>query len=366
MVDLRRDDAGLVEAGQFLAARLGAAVEPPASVRVDLWLEGLVGSLPMSACLAIVEHFFGVLPLAAEHLGSQPGGTELVEALRQGHKLAGLGLFTPDPEFSPSAAALVGEFVEGGVSLRGEVRLANSSSDGSLVLVRCAEDDLCLAWLEHSAMGVERRRTRAGGPVSESTVSESTLPESTLPEDTVCWVAVADAFAAPISGPVTFEVEGPVARRLDACAGVIAFVESLYAGRLVRAMRRAVRITASGAVPFNTSQLVALDVTGLEIETGLAETAARACFRLDPGDGSRPRGLTLAAAAAKVLTEAVAMAARLRDQWGVEVDDAALANPEAAAASVNAFFGGPLRLESELARAMDLSARRPGVEEESA
>lgn len=340
MFDSSRDDTGLVETGQALASRLGGEARPPASTRVDLWLEGLAASLPMSVCLAVVEHLFGALPLVAEHLGSKSGGGELVEALRGGRQLAGLGLFTPDPELSPGAAALAGELVEAGAFLQGEVRLASSSCDGSLVLVRCAGDELRLAWLARGTKGVEPRRARAGGA----------LPQRACP----CWWGLASALATPVSDPVTLDVEGAVARRLDACAGVAAFVESLYALRLIRAMRRVARTTTHNATPFNTSQLVALDVAGLEIEARLAETAARSRLRLDPGNASRPRGLPLAAAASKVLAQAVATAVRLRDQWGVEVDDDSLADPEAAAACVNAFLGGPLRLESELAHTMDL------------
>ena len=48
------------------------------------------------------------------------------------------------------------------------------------------------------------------------------------------------------------------------------------------------------------------------------------------------------------------MAERLRDPWGIEVDDASFADPETTAASVNAFLGGPLTLESELVHTMDL------------
>ncbi len=274
-----------------------------------------------------LEHRFGVLPLLDAFFA--PGGE--LDAVVAGRKLGALGLFTPTPEPGWGAGAITGEPSGGGVLLRGDVRLPGPAADGSLVLVRLAGAEHRLAWLDHAAPGVERRGSRGGGAVG----------------DGPCWLHVEGAEAGPdvLSRPVTLAPGSALLRCLEAYAGRWAEPAVSCAREGIRALRRAARTAG-----FQTSQLVALGITEVEIEADLTAAAVRRS-----GDLGDPGGLVVAAAAARALSAVAAKTAELRDAFGLEVDGPLAGG---SARTLTAYLGGPLLLENELARALGI--RAPG------
>lgn len=257
----------------------------PATEPARAWIESLMSSLPAAEACARIEHRFGVLPLvdAFFDVGIPEG------------KLGSLGLFTPTPALRWGAA------VEGdGALLRGEVRIPDTVSDGSLVLARL-DGGHRLAWIDHDSPGIERRGSR---------------------------LALDGAVTGRVSRPVTLAELYP---HLDAYAGIWAVAASICAGQGIRALRRAARTSG-----FSASQLVAMDIAELEIEMELIGLAAQA---VPAGD------LAVAAAASRNLAAVAAKAAELR-RLGLEVEEPA--------PTLAAFLGGPLMLENELARTLGI------------
>lgn len=269
---------------------------------------------------AALEHRSGVLPLVEAFFG---GGE-----VAPGGKLGSLGLFTPSPQLGWEGAAVVGETSGDEVLLRGAVRLPSPASDGSIVLVRVGEE-LRLAWVDHEARGVERRGSRSGGEIRG---------------DAPCWLAL-DGVAIGserLSRPVTLDPGSELVRHLETYAGVWAAAAAQCARDGVQALRRAARIAA-----FNASQLVAMGITEVEIESELTSAAVQRIDGL--------QGLAVAAAAARTLAAVAARTEELRDSFGLEVE-----GPLAADAKVlTAFLGGALMLEHELARSLNIGDRGP-------
>jgi hypothetical protein len=149
----------------------------------------------------------------------------------------------------------------------------------------------------------------------------------------------------------------PVFRCLAGFAGIWALVALSHARRAVRALRHAVRTTGAGdrSEAFSTSQLVAMGITEVEIETELASAAARQLFAGDAAAGSSgtldesAACLSLALAAARALTAVSLRADDLRDQLGLTLDARSSIAP---ASMLTAFVGGTFLLEHELDRAM--------------
>jgi len=259
---------------------------------------------------AALEHRLGVLPLLGAFFAP---GAELAEVVA-GRKLGALGLFTPTPE--PGWGTVAGVAAEpsgGGAVLHGAVRLPSAAADGSLVLVRLAEAEHRLAWLDHGAPGVERR-----GP---------------MPQQIPCWLQIDGATAGPalLSRPVTLAQDGELVRHLEAYASAWAAAAAGCARDGVRALRRAARLAG-----FQASQLVAQGITEVEIEADLTASAVR-----------RTGGLAVAAAAARTLGAVAARTAELRDVFGLDVDGPLA---QGSAGALTAFLGGSLLLESALAR----------------
>lgn len=337
-MDARAIPAGFAEAGRTLLERMGrgmagARAEVPGTESPREWVETLAARLPAAAAWTVLEHLFGVLPLVAAFFAREAITEpleELIAALWGGHRLGALGLFTPTPELRWCAAALDGEPSASGVVLRGEVRIPSPAADGSLVLVRLAGEEHRLAWLDHTARGVERRGSRMGGAVSA---------------DAPCWLAVDGAVVGRdlLSSPVALDPGAELHRLLAGYAGVWALAAAICARDGVRALRRAARTTEHRGVAFRTSQLVAMGITAVEIEAELTVAAA------ERADAQGSRGLVLATAAARTLSSLAAQAAELRDLAGVAGDGAARV--------LTAFLGGPLMLENEL----DLTSETAGA-----
>lgn len=203
------------------------------------------------------------------------------------------GLFTPRPEPGLEAGAIEGEPVEGGLRLRGTIRISDGS-EASIVLVRTGGEHR-LAWLDHGARGVERRGD---------------------------WLTIDGAVAARISPPVEIS---DLRRWLESHAGAWALDAATAAREAVRVFRRAARTSG-----FNASQWVAMGITEVEIEADLTLAAAR-----------RHPSLAVAAAAARTLSRVEAKAEELRD-LGMEIGEL----PKVA------YLGGALFLENELARSL--------------
>jgi len=281
------------------------------------WIEGLLARIPPAAALAVVEHRFGVLPLAGAFF--EPQGW--IEELAAGRRVGALGLFTPTPELR-WGAAVEGEPAGKGLLLRGEVRIASPAADGTVVLARTGPEHR-LVWLDHSTAGVERSGSRGGGTVCD---------------DSPCWLAISGTAAGAdrVSRPVTPGPGGDLFRSLETYAGLWAHAAAICAGHGVRALRRAARITG-----LNASQRVAMDITEVEIETELTATA----IRLGAG------GLAAATAAARILAAVAAKTGELRDLAGLDVESP-LDGP-----TLTAFLGGPLMLENELGCALGIPER---------
>jgi hypothetical protein len=318
------------------------ALAESASVREQV--ESLMSRLPAVEACAVVEHLFGVLPLLEGCFEPRGAATEVAS----GPQLGSLGLFTPTPELGWAAAAVAGESAGEGLLLTGAVRLPSPASGGSLVLARLAGGEHRLAWLDHGAPGVERRGSRTGGPVRDGSP---------------CWLALEGVAVEPalVSRPVTPAHGSDLFRRLAAYASVWALAAAIVARDGVRALRRAARTNGNQGTAFSASQLVAMDIAGVEIEAELALAAAQRHLALpsDSGlDGTAP--LAVAAAASGVLAAVAARTAELRDLMGLEINGPLAAG---SAVTLSAFLGGPLMIESELARALgirDLPAQETG------
>lgn len=300
---------------------------------IDLVDAPVAGSAPpLAEGWAALEHRFGVLPLIETFFASR----EALAEVAAGRMRGALGLFTPAPEPGWGAAAIAGEPcespAEGALILRGDVRLPGPTADGSIVPVRLPDGEHRLAWVDHGAPGVERRGSRTGGEVG----------------DGPCWIHIDGARVGPdcVSRPVTLAPDGELSRHLAAYAGVWAAAAAVSARDAVRALRRAARTAA-----FQTSQLVALGITEVEIEADLTFAAVQR----HPGNGLDE--LIVAAAAARTLAAVAAKTEELRDACGLEIDGPLTA---ASARTLTAFLGGQLLLESELARALGIGEAHGG------
>lgn len=248
--------------------------------------------LVLLAPFVAVEIGYGVRPLVETFFEDFEGGRGT------------LGLFTPTPDMTLESAAVAGEMSGGDLLLRGEVRVPNPGADGAIVLAR-VDSEYRLAWVE---------------PVSR----DGRLRLDGIP-------------ARRVSRPVTLP---ELLRHLEDYAGVWAISASIVASNEVRALRRAARTTRHENKAFSTSQWVSLEISKIEIEAGLADLLCH------DGQG----GFAAAAAAARVLHAVATKRAELRDQAGLEIEGHFLET----ARSMTAFLGGPLRIESDLARTLGI------------
>jgi hypothetical protein len=295
---------------------------------IEALREPAAGSaLATAEAWAALEHQQGVLPLVAAFFA--PGA---LADLTAGRVRGDLGLFTPTPEPGWGDATVAGELrADGGALLRGDVRLPGLIVDGSIVLVRLGAEHR-LAWIDHGGEGVGRRGARTGGPVGGGPL----------------WLHLDGVLVGPelLSRPVTLAPSSELVRLLEAYATAWAAVAAPCAREGVRALRRAARLAA-----FQTSQLLALGITEVEIEADLTAAAVQ-----------RGGNLAVAAAAARTLSAVAAKAEELRDTYGLDVDGP-LAG--AAAKSLTAFLGGVLLLENEVARGLGIQDMK-GTSEEHA
>ena len=255
-----------------------------------------LSATPLLAPFLAVESDSGVRPLIEtffEGFGNLDGGRGT------------LGLFTPTPDMTLESAAIIGEQTGerfgDGLLLRGEVRVPNPGADGAIVLARLDDGEYRLAWVD---------------PVPE----DGRLRLDGVP-------------ASRISRPVALP---ELLRRLEGYAGAWSLSASAVASDEVRALRRAARTTRHGDKSFSSSQWVSLEITGVEIEAGLTVLLCQ------DGQG----GFAAAAAAARLLHEIAAKQAELRAQAGLEIEG----DFQETARALTSFLGGPLRIETDLAR----------------
>ena len=317
------------------------AVDPPAPTAMASapeWVETLMSRATAAEACAIVEHHFGALPLIERFFDH---AEVPLAAVKSGVKLGALGLFTPTPDHGWGSAVIAGQPGGGMLRLRGEVRVSSRASVGSVVLVRLSDKDQRLVWLDHEAPGVEPRRSRTGGS-----------PTASAP----WWLAVEGAAIAEahVSRPVTLVPAAELYERLERYVSVWALIALECARRTVRALRCAARTTRSPGQPeaFSASQLVAMDLAEVEIETELATAAARRHFaRAAP----HPSGLALALSSARALGAVAAKASELRDHLGLTIDGPLA---DVSAGTLTAHVGGAPMLENELGRALALGLVR--------
>ncbi len=314
-------------------------VPPVQPMSTGEWVALVASRLPASQACAAVEHLFGVLPLMPCFDGSH----DAIAALASGTKLGALGLFTPNPECAWAAAPLTGEWRAGALSVRGEVRLPYPAVDGAIVPVRVTETEQRLAWLDRRIGGVDGRGSRSGGRAAGWA--------------SPCWLLIDGASIEPaaVSQPITRAPGGELYRQLHAYAGVWALAAVHIARRIVRALRRAARTTRchGGSDAFRDSQLVAMNLAEVEIETELVAAAIdRAMSSAEP-----VTGLMLALSAARALGSAAETARHLREQLGLPLDGWLAGASEPA---VTMYLGGAPMLEHELARALDIGCSAAG------
>lgn len=310
-------------------------VETPAAMSARAWVELAASRLTATQACAVVEHRFGVLPLIALFDHSD----ERIDEIASGSKLGALGLFTPSPERGWGAVPLAGEWTAGALRVSGEVRLSSSAIEGAIVLVRVSDAENRLAWLDLHIDGVERRASRSGELLGQG--------------DSPCWLLLDGATieAALVSRPVTPGPGTELHHTLEAYASVWALAAVHICRRIVLALRHAARSTRSPGdlAPLRDSQLVAMGITEIEIESELAAAAVRRGMSLP--DPANPAGLVLALSAARALTSATETARQLHDQLGLPLDGWLV---DATAPGLTTYLGGTLMLENELARALGL------------
>ncbi len=312
------------------------ALVEPGSAREQV--ESLMSRLPAAEACAVVEHLFGVLPLLDGFF--RAGAVEAASSPR----LGSLGLFTPTPEPGWAAAAVAGEPAGEGLLLRGEVRIPGPDSGGSIVLARLAGGEHRLAWIDHGAPGVERRGSRTGGAVRDGSP---------------CWLALEGVAVRPGPGLAA----GDSGTRLRPLPAPRKLRGRLGPRRLDRRPRRGPR-----AAPRRPAQRPPGDGLQRLADGGHGHRRGGDRDGADPRRGATVSGirgrerrpLAVAAAAARTLAAVAARTAELRDLVGLEIDGPLAGG---SAATLSAFLGGPLMIESELARALgirDLPAREMG------
>lgn len=336
MIDLalaQSEASDTVRVGEALMARFTTSPSPPVVARsIQDWVRILTSRLTMGQACSVAAHLFGVLPLIDAFVDR---GDSRLAAVRSGATLGALGLFTPSPE-EGWGGAIVGEFSGQALRVSGDVRVASSAAEGSIVLVQVGAADQRLAWLDHHARGVELRATRDGGP-----------PRNQAPR----WLAVdgATIAVAHVSRPVTLVPGAELYEWLERYVAVWSLFALEYTRATLRSLRRTARAGRRGhAVPFSASQVMMMDLGELEIETELVAIAAARC----PAEAAlHPAGLVLALAAARALAHVAAKASELRDHLGLALDGPL--TDDGAAAWLAAHVGGAPTLTNELARTLD-------------
>lgn len=313
-------ELAVAEVGERLIARLEgrghAAPESAAGAAVDplQWLDSRLGQLPPNQALPIAEHLFGASPLIRQLLPSGGVGAEVSEAVLQGRGLAALGLFTPNPQFDWTDAAVGAEDGRGGLLLQGEVRIATAAAEATVVLVRVSGGETRLALLAHEATGVTQRLHRRGGQPRLGHPSWLILQGVEVPLDLVSDPLEPKAMASPLH------------RILESYAGTYARLACGYVNAGICALRRAARTTAHRGTPFNSTQEVTLAVTELEIEADLLALAVKAFPGSAPEPAGSPvaavaaasTGFALAASASRLLSAVGHLTGQLRDTAGLE------------------------------------------------
>jgi hypothetical protein len=321
--------------GQALIARFTSEpIAATSTMSARDWVDLATSRLTATQACALVEHLFGVLPL----LACFDRADATIARIAAGSTLGALGLFTPSAEPAWGAVRLAGEWTTGALRVSGDVRLPNRAVDGVIVLVRVSDAEQRLAWLDQQRAGVERD-ARDGAPAGLI--------------GSPCWLRVDGALvdAALVSRPVSLASGTELSRRLDAYASVWTVAATRICGRIVLALRRAARTTRSRGEtkPLGASQLVAMSITDVEIETELATAAIARSLTSDEPDAIT--AFALALAAARTLAAAAETARRLHDQLGLPLDAWLV---DATTAGLTAYLGGTPMLEHELARALGL------------
>jgi hypothetical protein len=326
----------LAAPGMAGADRAAAAL---ALARVDLTghggegIEELCERLPFAAVAAVLEHLAGVVPLLGL-FPADPGGT--AERVRQGGLLAALGLFTPNARFSTLASPVQARRAGGGVVLTGRARYACEAARASLVSVD-VEGEHRLWLVPHDLAGVTV--TGAGRAAGWG------------------WLAVREAVVQEeeLSEPVDRASDGRMVGAVDACAWLHARAVAARCARDVRRLRRALAGTGSGCGVLSTSQLVAHELTRLEIEIGLLAAAAG----FGPGFADEAPGgartMAVLCAAANVLHRTARLGEEITTALGVALDQDGHGDEPAAVADADAHFGGRWMVEGELGRRLGLA-----------
>ncbi len=320
-------------AGRLVASAVKVPAPLPTESAPRRWLEALCSELgPLPAC-GVIEHFFGVLPLAVARLP----GSAVVAASADGTLRGGLALTNPRSGVEHTAAALLLSRAGSTYELSGALLPAQRQADGWLSLTRDESGAVRLVWLAVGTPGLTWPERSRWLRVESARVPAECLSESFEPGSDVNFCASLERYTL-----------------------LWAFVALRYASTEIVALRRAARTTSRGAAALRASQALSLALGQVEFEIELANLAVLANLeRTEVGGGDRGR-LAATVAASRALAALHRVSAELSTRYGLESD-----GPLADSATIQAllaFSGGPVQIEAALAAAVgiDLGGTGPG------
>lgn len=329
-----RSPAQLRQAAHGLAAAWSCPLAlPDGSDAPREWVEALAPALPATRTCALLEHLFGVLPLATARLSS----ASLLDTLASGRIAGGLALFATAPSMASFApplritAAKATTSAPDVLELHGELPIAQPRAAGWLALARDEESGTRLVWLAAEELGpISPREARAG------------------------WRTVDGARVAPgcSSEPFVPEHDGELLDVVERHRLLWAHAALRYATAELLSLRRAARLTTRGSTTLRAWQPLSLALGELEIELEMASLAVRAHLeRFDSPAGDRGR-LAATTGAARTLAALERTAAELAARYGLTCEGP-LSDP-AEAAALRASGGGVAALEAALAVALGI------------
>jgi len=286
--------------------------------------------IPFATAVATTEHVTGVLPL----LDLFPNDRHpTVTAVRDGALPAALALFTPNAALAMPVPAIQARRSNGDVLLDGRCRYHHQATAVSLVAVG-VDGGLRLCLVRHDGDGV-----RVGA--IEDPTEAGWIELTAAPIDTDL-----------VSGPVSWEDEA-LTRVVDGYASAYVTLASRHATAVIAGLRRALAGAEAADTVLSSSQLLAHELTRLDIELSLLSTAAD---RLESSrDGSTPGDVPVVAALAAATDLAYRTAQVASDfatQFGLPT------TAPWSTATLQGHFGGRRMVEGELARRMGLLAGR--------
>ncbi|MBW4721870.1 hypothetical protein [Saccharothrix obliqua] len=276
--------------------------------------EAVPADVPFVVAAAANEHLNGVRPLLAEFRDHPT-----LVAARAGRLPTALAAFTANAALAWGEPAVHAREEGGRVVLAGRFRVAFPGAAAVVVTGFADGTRLCLVDL-----------TARGVVVGDAG-----------------WVDVTDVVVDPalVSGPVRVaDPGGPLLRAIDTCAWAYAGIAWRHATAVVADLRRVLAATATSGPVFSTSQLLAHELTRLDIELSLL------------GDALGEHGSRVVEVGGEAVVAVLAAATDLVHRTGaVAADLVADLGLPAGPVTPDGYFGGRRMVEAELARRMGVS-----------